>query len=254
MIGLMKNYTNLILDLDGTLIGRDQKISDSVFLAVNRLKKFIDINIASGREPQGVIRYARQLDLKGPQISDNGSLIIDMLTKKHLWGNCIQYDISASISEDIKKFDYPVLATHNNGTMKDLKSIPKEGFNRISIMDLNIKQADNIVALLTKKYNIEICKVYLPYNDKWAVDLTNKGINKGYATVQLTKILSVNLSNIISIGDSYNDVSVSKVSGLSIAMGDAPSELKNIADYIAPSADFDGLAVAIDEFILPKLR
>ena len=41
---------------------------------------------------------------------------------------------------------------------------------------------------------------------------------------------------------------------MAIAMGDAPDELKKIADYIAPSVDFDGLAVAIDEFILPKLR
>ena len=36
-------------------------------------------------------------------------------------------------------------------------------------------------------------------------------------------------------------------------MGDAPEELKAIADYVAPSVDEDGLAVAIEEFVLPRL-
>ncbi|MCH8109871.1 MAG: HAD hydrolase family protein, partial [Chloroflexi bacterium] len=40
---------------------------------------------------------------------------------------------------------------------------------------------------------------------------------------------------------------------LRIVMGDAPDELKAIADYIAPSIDEDGLAVAIEEFVLPRL-
>lgn len=251
---MIKQFTNLIVDLDGTLIGKDQKISPRVFDAINKLKNFIDINIASGRESAGVIKYARQLKINGPQISDNGAIIIDSLTKNNIWGNFISYDNSVDISKDIKKLDLPVLATHISGTMRHLDFVPKEGFNRISIMDLYIDQANNIIDLLKNKYDIEICKVYLPYNDRWAVDLTNKGINKGHAAFELSKILGIKLSNIIAVGDSYNDISVFKVSGMAIAMGDAPDELKKIADYIAPSVDFDGLAVAIDEFILPKLR
>ncbi|MFL2763805.1 MAG: HAD family hydrolase [Dehalococcoidia bacterium] len=251
---MVNEFTNLILDLDGTLIGRDQKISSNVFDAINKLKYFININIASGREVAGVIKYARQLEINGPQISDNGAIITDALTKTHVWGNFIGYDVSLNISKDIKKLDVPILATHISATMRHLDFVPKEGFNRISIMDLYVDQADNIVDLLKNRYDLEICKVYLPYNDRWAVDLTNKGINKGHAAFELSKILGVKLSNMIAVGDSYNDISVFKVCGLTIAMGDAPDELKNIADYIAPSVDFDGLAVAIDEFILPKLR
>ena len=36
-------------------------------------------------------------------------------------------------------------------------------------------------------------------------------------------------------------------------MGDAPSELKSVADYIAPPVCEDGLAVAIEEFLIPRL-
>ena len=36
-------------------------------------------------------------------------------------------------------------------------------------------------------------------------------------------------------------------------MGQAPDELKAIADFVAPAVDEDGLAVAIEEFVLPRL-
>ena len=36
-------------------------------------------------------------------------------------------------------------------------------------------------------------------------------------------------------------------------MGQSPKELQDVADYIAPSVENDGLAVAIEEFILPKI-
>ena len=55
------------------------------------------------------------------------------------------------ISKDIKKLDLPVLATHISGTMRHLDFVPKEGFNRISIMDLYIDQANNIIDLLKNK-------------------------------------------------------------------------------------------------------
>ena len=42
--------------------------------------------------------------------------------------------------------------------------------------------------------------------------------------------------------------------GLSIAMGNAAPEVKSIADFIAPSVSDDGLAVAIEDFVLPTLR
>ena len=41
--------------------------------------------------------------------------------------------------------------------------------------------------------------------------------------------------------------------GLSVAMGNAPPEVKSIADFVVPSVENDGLAVAINDHVLPKL-
>ena len=66
-------------------------------------------------------------------------------------------------------------------------------------------------------------------------------------------IAGADQSQITAAGDSYNDVPLLKAAGLRIAMGDAPDELLALADYIAPPVEEDGLAVAIEEFVLPRL-
>ena len=63
----------------------------------------------------------------------------------------------------------------------------------------------------------------------------------------------IETSQIIAAGDSYNDIPLLEACGLRIAMGNAVPELKALADYVAPSVDQDGLATAIDEFVLPRL-
>ena len=87
----------------------------------------------------------------------------------------------------------------------------------------------------------------------WAVDFTRRGVDKAAATTVLANMIGVELGQMAGAGDSYNDLPLLQVCGLAIAMGDAPEELKAFADYVAPSAEEDGLAVAIEEFILPRL-
>ena len=64
------------LDLDGTIIGPDERITPAVKDAIGRLATRIPVFIATGREPQDVFEYARQLGLTGPQLSDGGAAII----------------------------------------------------------------------------------------------------------------------------------------------------------------------------------
>ena len=65
--------------------------------------------------------------------------------------------------------------------------------------------------------------------------------------------VGVNVQEMVAAGDSYSDLPLLNVCGFAIAMGDAPQELQAVADYVAPPAEEDGLAVAIEEFVLPRL-
>ena len=51
------------------------------------------------------------------------------------------------------------------------------------------------------------------------------------------------------VGDGYNDFPLLLAGGLKVAMGNAVSDLKKIADYIAPTVDEDGVATVIEKFL-----
>jgi hydroxymethylpyrimidine pyrophosphatase-like HAD family hydrolase len=55
---------------------------------------------------------------------------------------------------------------------------------------------------------------------------------------------------VIAIGDGHNDMPLLEAAGLKVAMGNAPDEVKQLADYVAPSLADDGVAAAIDKFVL----
>ena len=61
--------------------------------------------------------------------------------------------------------------------------------------------------------------------------------------------MGIETHEIISIGDSYNDFPLLMASGLRVAMGNAFSDLKEIAHYIAPSVQQDGVADVIQKFV-----
>ena len=58
----------------------------------------------------------------------------------------------------------------------------------------------------------------------------------------------------IAVGDGFNDLAMIEYAGLGVAMGNAPEEVKNAADYITFSNDEDGVAKVIEVFVLNQQR
>ena len=80
------------------------------------------------------------------------------------------------------------------------------------------------------------------------VYFSHSNATKQHAVFELANILGISNDEIIGIGDGYNDFPLLMGSGLKVAMGNAVSELKEIADYIAPTVDDDGLADVISKY------
>ena len=244
----------LLLDLDGTLIGRNERISPRVAEAVGRAGERIQISIATGREPGDVLKFARQLGLTTPQIADNGALILDPASGREVWSAPLAPDHAEEIISKLHREDLTFIATHPSGSITDVSEIPHWNLTRVSALDMEEEAADQLVTYFNSNHDLHVVKVLLPYNGLWAVDFTMVGVNKGTSSRRLAEMLGIDASQMIAAGDSYNDLQMLQTCGLRIVMGDAPDELKAIADYIAPSVDDDGLAVAIEEFVMPRLR
>ncbi|KEI07684.1 haloacid dehalogenase [Clostridium sp. K25] len=120
------------------------------------------------------------------------------------------------------KYTFPKKIHGNSNLILDEDSLPKKLF-------------ENFTVLKPSSETLEIQK---------------KGINKGSSLNFLAKKLGINPNEVIAVGDSGNDIDMIKYAGLGVAMGNAFSEVKEIADYITYTNEEDGLAHVIEKFIL----
>ena len=90
--------------------------------------------------------------------------------------------------------------------------------------------------------------VFIPwFNDYWMLQFLPYGAAKGKAVMELANQLGMDSSQVMSFGDSYNDMEMIKESGIGIVMGNACEALKEVADYITLSNDEDGVAVILEK-------
>lgn len=80
--------------------------------------------------------------------------------------------------------------------------------------------------------------------------ITNKLADKGIALKSLIQYFGFRKEQVISFGDSISDIPMLNASGTGVAMGNAVSQVKDIADYITLSNDEDGIAEYIEKYLL----
>jgi hydroxymethylpyrimidine pyrophosphatase-like HAD family hydrolase len=81
------------------------------------------------------------------------------------------------------------------------------------------------------------------------VELLPKFTDKAVAVDKLMKYLDIKKEKVICVGDSFNDLTMLRYAGKGVAMGNAQPEVKEAADYIAPSNDEDGIVEVIRKFM-----
>jgi hypothetical protein len=86
------------------------------------------------------------------------------------------------------------------------------------------------------------------------VELTHRDASKGSALLHLAKALEIPRERTLAIGDNLNDLSMLREAGVGVAMGNALPTLKIAADWVAPPLSEDGVAAAIERFVLEGHR
>ena len=241
------------LDLDGTVIGPDENISPAVHEAIARLAERIHVFIATGREPADVLRYANELGLTTPQLCDGGANILDPVQGVSTWTAPLGPVNAEAVVTRLREMGSAFVATHASGTASTFDDVPDWDLIRVSALDLDEDTADALATEFRRNKNMYVIKAVLPYNGLWAVDFTLAGVDKASGIARVGQTLGVNPANMVAVGDSYNDLPMLEACGFSVAMGNAPPEVKDAAEFVAPSVAEDGLSVAIKEYVLPRV-
>ncbi len=178
----------------------------------------------------------------------------DPSTRRILWTSSLPETRARQLLSLAASQGLNFIATHPEGDIFALSDVKRWNLTRISLMDSPEAQAEALAVRFSPAPDLNVVEAYLHYNGCWAVDFTAAGVHKGYAARKLLELLGSRTNRFIAAGDSFNDSPLLHAASLRIAMASAPPEVTAIADYLAPPVEQDGLALAIEELVLPLLK
>ncbi len=279
----MKDIKLVALDLDGTLFDNSSRISKRNLTAIRSITdKGIHVVISTGRPFEGIpfdqikgtgINYA---------ITANGSGIYEISTGKCLYENAMDEELVTPILnflltrdihmdafiggkgytpiqcvETAQKLTVPssiknyIITTRTR--LDNILQFIHENQLRVQKMTLNFYPAADGTLIdreTVRKFlvsNPSITTVCGGYNN---LEFTRADANKGVGLRKLAEILGVNPDATMAIGDTENDLAIIEAAGIGVAMGNATDAVKARADYVTTTNTKDGVAAAIEHFIL----
>jgi len=295
-------YKLLALDMDGTLLNKDHKISEENIKAIRMAKDMgIKVVLASGRAIQGIEEYLRELDL----ISDDnysvvcsGALVLNNTRKRIIECNDLSFEELSFISDLAEKMNLKLNIYSENDILVETHSFFSK-FDSVAnnmplkVVNFNSLERDTLVSKVTlinedrsiidefrnTFKDVEIHEKYISSNKgfnrnlfddysnlhsglterftvlkttPFTLEVINKECNKGTGVKRVAQELGIRRDEIICIGDSGNDKHMISYAGLGVAMGNAFSEIKEIADYVTLSNEENGVAHVIEKFVLKR--
>ena len=261
----------VVADVDGTLVTPDKILTPRARAAVRTIVKAgIAFTITSGRPPLGMKTVIEELQLQDPIAAFNGGVVvrpdlsvirehlvpgelaravIDILTKGTLdvwvygdkeWYVRARHGPHVDREEWTVKFPPTVVSTYEGLLDRVVKIVgvsdDHEAMAR-GVTEVQRQFGQHVSAALSQPY-------YL--------DVTHPKANKGEVVSVLSALLAIPRAQIATIGDMPNDVLMFKESGLSIAMGNASSEVQQAATFVTASNTEEGFAKAMERFVLRK--
>ncbi|MCL5676272.1 MAG: Cof-type HAD-IIB family hydrolase [Patescibacteria group bacterium] len=273
----MTNYKALILDVDGTLIGHEYTISPRVKNAIFSVKDKVPVSLCTGRCFDRIHKYVNELELTSMQMCDDGGEIYDPLNHKPVYQKIIDLKTAKEIILEIKKNKWHYVVSYNSEyyvdkpymseeilrkykfavekEMPNLNNVKNPKFTKITITGVTSERQKKVEEVL-QPFSEKVHFIAAAYGLKrvtpfYAVDITEKSATKLTVLEEYARLNNIDLSQTIVIGDGYNDFPLLMAGGLKVAMGNAPDDLKKIADYVAPSVEQDGVAEVIEKFLSP---
>jgi hypothetical protein len=131
----------------------------------------------------------------------------------------------------------------------DLREILTADPTKILAMSDDTDLIDRLLRDLKQRYPVD--RLHVTTSVPIFLETTNALVNKSTAIDYVAKkLLGITAANVMAIGDNYNDVEMLEYAGVGVAMGNAPSAVQEFADWVAPSIEADGVAAAIEKFII----
>jgi len=262
----------IALDLDGTLLSSRKTITPLTHTAIKAVVKAgVKVVLATARPPRSVRCYYEALGLDTPTINYNGALIwnerqrqvvehvpLDVAVAKKViaWGRKIYPELLVSI-EILDKWytdHYEDLPEYMTETAKQFTPDfigPLDAFMKVPITKLMLLGSPARIAELERgiaqKFATEVAQTR---SDAHMLQLMNPRTSKAGALAKVASSLNISAAEVMAVGDAPNDMHMLQYAGLAVVPENGWDAVKQVAHALVPSNDQDGVAIAIQKFVL----
>jgi len=251
------DYKLIAIDIDGTLLNDKQKISKENIQAIRRaLKQNVKVVLCSGRAYDGVIGNAQEIGISGADqyMIYFGGNIIQNYNNEIIYQKSLKNEQCEKIADFLTEHKINFELIDTKGTHYDSyqdwieKHMLHSELGIVKfLLNTHKKDLNKMADLLHTTYDQHYFVVQTSDRE---IELFPKDVNKGIALEYLIKHLGINIKETMAVGDMDNDLPILKRVGLSVAMGNATDEVKDICDVETSDNNHSGVAAAIDKYIL----
>ncbi len=255
----------IITDMDGTLLDDNHKINDEFWSVFEKVrKKEIKFVVASGRQYYKLYESFKKVKEDIIFLAENGTYIVE--NEKEIYSRTIDKKGVRELLKLSKKIESTsiVLCGKKSAYIEDenedfIKEL-KKYYHKVELVESFDKVDDEILKIALYNFSgseKDFRKNFCEYEKKYKIiasakhwlDIMNLEGDKGIALRELKKKLGIDYYEVLAFGDYLNDYGMLQEANYSYAMENAHKKVKEIANYIAPNNNSNGVVKVIKEYI-----
>ncbi len=262
----------IVVDIDGTLLNSRHELSARTEAALRAaMARGVQVMLATGKTRASALDIIAQLGLATPGIFTQGLTVYNgdgtlrsqttldpaiarrVITFAEDRGFDVvayagtQLLVRARTDGDAMLARYGEPAVQVVGPLQNiLDSLP---VNKVVLMNLSdVRRVRALRWQLTMQLDGTARMVQA--NVPQMVEVLPPGVSKGTALKALLRDLNLEPRHVLALGDGENDIEMVRLAGVGVAMGNAEAHLKAAADHVVATNDNDGVAEAVERFVL----
>ena len=266
------------VDLDGTLLNSEKQLTAYTREVLKKaIEQEVAVVVATGRPFSGVPDELKHFPGIRSALTANGARILDMQKQKVVYENLLSVESSEKVIDILRKhhaiheFFVDGVGYMNEDGLKNVYAYFEDPHMAEYLQSTRIPVKDVKEKLQTMKCEVDKLQgIFRNQKDKEEaleelntlsgivvtaamdnnLEINKEGTNKGLGLLQLGKSLGISREEIMACGDGGNDVEMLKEVGFAVAMANGSDPVKKAADFVTVSNDEDGVAKAIERFVL----
>jgi hypothetical protein len=262
-------YRLIAADMDGTLLNDESKLSERTKAAIRKAVGSGALFVAAtGRAMRGVENVNELFDEDMPFIVLNGASVVLGKSRKVLFKKFLDATLAKEVYDIGEGRDIPIVVWTDgnlwiNREYKATSDYRSEyGAEMKLITDMDELAAEGIYKLIWFETAENVSRLQIEMKEHFGarlnchssrpmfLEFVGPDADKGSAMAEIGRLYGIDRSEMIAVGDGFNDISMLKYAGLGIAMANAPDEVKAVCAHVTLSNNEDGVAAVIEKYIL----